>query len=271
MSAAHFDVLAEVITKLSAQRPSIDGLSNQKMLSGTLFIDYDKIDMVEREEQDVENMHLNMNDEGEENERDDAEADTLQAQSRKTSKENYLPKIQSINVLGKLEQIFEQQMNRDVYEIMNDLYKIQQSDYAKVEAQLVERKNENDKMLKHEEEMIAAGQSFKDDFAAKNQQLDRDLVHKRQELEQASKIGEVESLRAKERYMSQIQEKDAIIVDLQGKANTLAEQVNQATDALLKSEQARDFEVSQHENRIRKQQGDLESLEAQLHEQQSRD
>ena len=173
-------------------------------------------------------------------------------------------------MLGKLEQIFEQQLNRDVYEIMNDLYKIQLNEEAKNEQQLVEKKNENDKKLKHEEEMILAGQSFKDDFVSKNQQLDRDIVHKQQELDQANKIAELETLRAKERYMSQIEEKDAAIVDLQAKANALAEQVNAATDALLKAEQARDFEVSQHENRIRKQQGDLESLEAQLHEQRSR-
>ena len=45
---------------------------------------------------------------------------------------------------------------------------------------------------------MAASYSFKDDFTSKNQQLDRDLILKKQELEQANKISEVETLRAKE-------------------------------------------------------------------------
>ena len=78
VSAAHFDVLAEVITKLTAHRPSIDGLSNQRLMDASMFIDYEKIDVVEREEHDIENMHTGMDDD-EEKKGGEEQADTLQA------------------------------------------------------------------------------------------------------------------------------------------------------------------------------------------------
>lgn len=53
---AHYDVLAESLTKLLAQRPewiSQDiALSKQEILDATNFVDYDKIDQIEQEEEE---------------------------------------------------------------------------------------------------------------------------------------------------------------------------------------------------------------------------
>jgi len=53
---AHFDVLAESMTKLIAQRPN--WLNNdiqipkQSIMDSTHFVDYDKIDQIEQEEEE---------------------------------------------------------------------------------------------------------------------------------------------------------------------------------------------------------------------------
>jgi hypothetical protein len=47
---AHFDLLAESITKLVTVREGNFG--KQELLNATLFVDYDRIDQVEQEEED---------------------------------------------------------------------------------------------------------------------------------------------------------------------------------------------------------------------------
>ena len=56
---ALYDVLAESITKLVAQRPDIlpaQTFSKQDLISSTVFVDYDRIDVVEREDDDISNI-----------------------------------------------------------------------------------------------------------------------------------------------------------------------------------------------------------------------
>ena len=53
------------------------------------FIDYEKIDQIESEEQDTEQIVLKSQDEYSQNQ----ETDTLEGQGRVKSKDNYLPKI----------------------------------------------------------------------------------------------------------------------------------------------------------------------------------
>lgn len=86
--------MAEVVTKLLVNRPSwinetTQGsdfqVSRQKLTEATQFIDYDKIDLVEREEEEGQQIMLQQN-------ADDAgisQVDTLESQSRVQSKENY--------------------------------------------------------------------------------------------------------------------------------------------------------------------------------------
>ena len=54
ISLAHYDVLAENITKLIASRPSWSQMEigRQDLLNSTDFVDYDKIDLIEQDEED---------------------------------------------------------------------------------------------------------------------------------------------------------------------------------------------------------------------------
>ena len=70
VSAAHFDVLAECITKLTGSRPSwissnqgADSIGKQDIIDSTIFVDYDKIDTVEREEEDSQQIMIGDQDE----------------------------------------------------------------------------------------------------------------------------------------------------------------------------------------------------------------
>lgn len=171
ISAAHYDVMAEVVTKLLANRPSWINeagmadfqVSRQKLTEATQFIDYDKIDQVEREEEDNQQIMIQQaaEDGGMSN------VDTLESQSRVQSKENYLPQIHKMNVLEKLEQTFEQSLQRDIYDTMHNLFKIQVSNLKKQEAQRKEQKQESDQLLKQEEALGGEGQRFKEDFDSK--------------------------------------------------------------------------------------------------------
>ena len=53
---AHYDLLAECMTKLMAQRPEWVSedvpISKQDIMDSTLFVDYDKIDQIEQEEEE---------------------------------------------------------------------------------------------------------------------------------------------------------------------------------------------------------------------------
>lgn len=82
-------MLAESITKLIAQRPTISSemsFGKQALLESTVFVDYDRIDVVEQEEQ--ENGQLLSSTELESTQ--GTEIDTLNSQSRVTSKDQYL-------------------------------------------------------------------------------------------------------------------------------------------------------------------------------------
>jgi hypothetical protein len=54
VTLAHYDVLAENITKLIANRPSWteSEIGRQELLDSANFVDYDKIDMIEQEEEE---------------------------------------------------------------------------------------------------------------------------------------------------------------------------------------------------------------------------
>lgn len=84
---AHFDVLAEAVCKLIAQRPDIQAgktFTKQDLIESTTFVDYDRIDVVERDD-DMNDMMNNMKDEISTTK--DSEKDTLDNQSRISSKE----------------------------------------------------------------------------------------------------------------------------------------------------------------------------------------
>ena len=59
-SAAHYDVLAESITKLVSVRPTEytqdRKFAKQEMVESVQFVDYDKIDIVEQEDEDLNTM-----------------------------------------------------------------------------------------------------------------------------------------------------------------------------------------------------------------------
>lgn len=118
---ALFDVLAESITKLIAQRPAISSelsFGKQELLSSTVFVDYDRIDVVEQDDQ--ENGQLLSSTELESTQ--GTELDTLNSQSRVTSKDQYLG--QHFNVLENFEQLFEQQLVGDTYQTVRNAFKI---------------------------------------------------------------------------------------------------------------------------------------------------
>ena len=252
VSAAHYDVMSEVITKLLANRPSwIDDsgandfqVSRQKLIEATQFIDYDKIDQVEREEEDTQQIMI------QESQGEGAnlgsQVDTLESQSRVQSKDNYLPQIHKMNILEKLELIFEQNLQRDIYDTMHNHFKIQINDQKKQETQLKEQKQESDQLLKQEESLSGDGQRFKEEFDSKLQSLARELNLKTKEVEQTIKIRELESLKSKEQLQGQCEEKDDEIVELQQKVNNLNEKLNAATEEYVKTEQAKNLEISHY-------------------------
>ena len=79
VSLAHYDVLAENITKLVANRPSWAPhmeFGRHEMLNSTDFVDYDKIDLIEQDEEDSQQINLQGDqDEGME----DGQEDTMNA------------------------------------------------------------------------------------------------------------------------------------------------------------------------------------------------
>lgn len=194
--------MAEVVTKLLMNRPSWINeagmgdfqVSRQKLTEATQFIDYDKIDQVEREEEDNQQILIQQAQE----EGGISQVDTLESQSRVQSKDNYLPQIHKMNILEKLEQTFEQSLQRDTYDTMHNLFKIQTSNLKKQETQLKEQKQQSDQMLHQEESLSGEGQRFKEEFDSKLQSLDRELNMKKKEVEQTNKIRELESLKSKE-------------------------------------------------------------------------
>ena len=86
-----------------------------------------------------------------------SQADTLESQSRVQSKENYQPQIHKMNILDKLEGVYEQSLQHDVYDTMHNLFQIQTSNLKKQESQLKESKQESDQMLKQEESLTGEG------------------------------------------------------------------------------------------------------------------
>ena len=94
------------------------------------FIDYDKIDQVERDEEDAQQIMVQQTQE----DGGISQADTLESQSRVQSKENYLPQIHKMSILEKLEQVFEQSLQRDIYDTMHNQFKIQVNNLKKQEA-----------------------------------------------------------------------------------------------------------------------------------------
>lgn len=153
--------MAEVVTKLLVNRPSWIGesgvadfqVSRQKLTEATQFIDYDKIDQVEREEEEGQQIMIQQSaDDG-----GSSQADTLESQSRVQSKENYQPQIHKMNILDKLEGVYEQSLQHDVYDTMHNLFQIQTSNLKKQESQLKESKQESDQMLKQEESLTGEG------------------------------------------------------------------------------------------------------------------
>lgn len=73
---------------------------------------------------------------------------------------------------------------------------------------------------------------------------------KKKEVEQTNKIRELESLKSKEQLLSQCEEKDDIIMDLQQRVNNANEKLNAATEEFVKTEQAKNLEISHHQNQI---------------------
>lgn len=103
-----------------------------------------------------------------------------------------------MNILERLEGVYEQSLQHDVYDTMHNLFQIQTANLKKQESQLKESKQESDQMLKQEESLTGEGQRFKEDFDIKLQSLDRELNLKRKEVEQTNRIRELESLKSKE-------------------------------------------------------------------------
>ena len=114
ITAAHYDVMAEVVTKLLVNRPSWISetagtdfqVSRQKLTEATQFIDYDMIDQVEREEEEGQQIMIQQTSE----DGGASQADTLESQSRVQSKDNYQPQIHKMNILEKLEGVYEQRL-----------------------------------------------------------------------------------------------------------------------------------------------------------------
>ena len=73
---------------------------------------------------------------------------------------------------------------------------------------------------------------------------------KKKKVEQTNKIRELESLKSKEQLLSQCEEKDDIIMDLQQRVNNANEKLNAATEEFVKTEQAKNLEISHHQNQI---------------------
>lgn len=75
VSAAHFDVLAECITKLIGSKPEwltkelgADNIRKQDLIDATFFVDYDKIDVVQQEEEDSQQIMMGGDDQGDQSE-----------------------------------------------------------------------------------------------------------------------------------------------------------------------------------------------------------
>ena len=57
-------------------------------------------------------------------------------------------------------------------------------------------------------------------------------------------------IKSKEQLLSQCEEKDDIIMDLQQRVNNANEKLNAATEEFVKTEQAKNLEISHHQNQI---------------------
>ena len=76
--------------------------------------------------------------------------DTMNNQSRVKSRDIY---AQKMNILGKLEQIFEQSLQADTYDTVDNLYKIQFSNLQKAHQSLTDQKIQGDQQIHQVESM----------------------------------------------------------------------------------------------------------------------
>lgn len=127
------DVLAESITKLLAFKPPVErspDFGKQELIDSTLFVNYERIDQVEHEDEDM----LHSTDI--ESNHQDTMPDTLEAQSKLRSRELYLST--KMNLLEILETNFEKSLQGDFYQTVSNTYNIQLTNYKEIEAKLIE-------------------------------------------------------------------------------------------------------------------------------------
>lgn len=137
-------------------------------------MDYDKIDTVERDEDSANNLITN------DEIQSTKASDTLETQSRQTSKEQYHGR--HFNILETFEQIFEHQLIGDIYSTISNAFKIQLANYQKTEVQLQQEKEENDKRILQQENINLESSNFREEFHIKIQNLLRDLAQKERDL-----------------------------------------------------------------------------------------
>ena len=78
-------------------------------------------------------------------------------------------------------------------------------------------------------------------------------------------------MKSKEQLLSQCEEKDDAIMDLQQKVNNANEKLNEVTEQFVKTEQAKNLEISHLQNQIQKIKGDLQIVVEQLQRQKNQD
>ena len=130
ISAAHFDILAEIILLAFPSKPgwvTSLGSEDQKIVfakdhlaEATTFVDYDKIDMVHQEEEESQQIMMIEND-GSAAGEDGGGTDTLNNQGSIKSKDTF--ELQ-MKILKTLETFFEQQMCSETYEPMQNNFRL---------------------------------------------------------------------------------------------------------------------------------------------------
>ena len=245
---AHYDLLAECMTKLMAQRPEWVSedvpIGKQDIMDSTLFVDYDKIDQIEQEEEESQQIMTMQSEEADDPNGVGGKPDTLTSNSRVKSKEVYTSQENHIALLDKLEQTFEKDMVQDLYETVANQFKIEIGQEREREGVLQDRKFQNDKEIERQESANKEGESFKDEFHAKLHTLRRDLQQKRAELESLKQISGLESQKLKDVQAAQRSDQEIIIQDHQAKLADLTETLNTLIQHLDSAESNKNLEVS---------------------------
>ena len=247
VTTAHFDLLAESIIKLTSVRPAQDfglKLTKQDLMESTSFVNYDRIDIVEQDEEIVNQITSNTGDEA----NIDDEDDTLNGQSRVRSKEQYKPTL--VNILEKFEQQFDSTLTRDIYQTASNAFKIQLAEHKKSQQTLLEDKQQNDIEIQQQESINLEGESFKDQFHMKIQNIKREQQRKVQDLNSLKKIKDLELQRYKDRQQVQIEEHDSAINQHQMKLDAQNENLNALNQMLDACETDKRKEVSHYQNEI---------------------